>query len=73
MRRWFCRRVRSSLGFTCGVGCFGAEFFPVISVVADEVGDFTEGLIQDGLLGGHVLVWRGVVFDDDMITEVVGW
>ena len=43
------------------MGCLGAEFVPVVSVVADEVGDFTEGLIRDSLLGGHVLVWWGVV------------
>ena len=41
------------------MGCLGAEFVPVVSFVANEVGDFTEGLIQDGLLEGHVLVGRG--------------
>jgi hypothetical protein len=40
--------------------CLGAEFIPVVSVVVDEVGAFTESLIRDGVLEGHVLVW-GVV------------
>ena len=30
----------------------GAEFFPVVSIVVDEVGDFTKSLV----LYGHVLV-----------------
>ena len=34
------------------VWCPGAEFFPVVSVVADEVGDFTKSLVGHG----HVLV-----------------
>jgi hypothetical protein len=45
-------RVRIFLGFSCGVGCPGAGFFPVLSVVADEVGDFTKSLVGHG----HVLV-----------------
>jgi hypothetical protein len=48
------------------MGCLGAEFIPVVSIVADEVGDFTESLIQDGLLERHVLVWGGSVDDDDL-------
>ena len=48
------------MGLPRGMGCLGAKFIPVVSVVAeDEVGDFTEGLIRDGLLGGHVLVCGG--------------
>ena len=31
---------------------FGAEFVPVVSIVADEVGDFTKSLVRYG----HVLV-----------------
>ena len=45
------------LALLVGMGCLGAEFVPVVSVVTDEVGDFTKGLIRDGLLEGHVLVW----------------
>jgi hypothetical protein len=48
------------------MGCLGAKFVPVISVVADEVGDFTESLIQDGVLEGHVLVWRAGVDNDGL-------
>ncbi len=38
------------------MGCVGAEFVPVVAIVADEVGDLTESLVQDGMLEGHVLV-----------------
>ncbi len=41
------------------MGCVGAEFVPVIAVVANEVGDLTEGLVRDNVLDGHGLVWRG--------------
>ncbi len=41
------------------MGCVGAEFVPVIAVVANEVGDLTEGLVCDSVLDGHGLVWRG--------------
>ncbi len=37
------------------LSCVGAEFVPVIAVVADEVGDLTESLVRDGVLEGHVL------------------
>ncbi len=47
------------------MGCLGAELIPVVSVVADEVGDFTESLIRDGVLEGHVLVWGGGSVDND--------
>ncbi len=36
------------------MGCIGAEFMPVITVVADEVDDFVEGLVRYGVLEGHV-------------------
>ena len=52
MLQLFFGQVGSYLGLLCGMGYLGAEFVPVVSVVADEVGDFTEGLIRDGLLGG---------------------
>jgi hypothetical protein len=39
--------------------CVGAEFVSVISVVANEVGDLTEGLVRDNMLDGHGLVSRG--------------
>ena len=41
------------LGVLRGMGCLvGAEFVPVVSVVADKVGDFMKSLVQYG----HVLV-----------------
>jgi hypothetical protein len=46
----------SFLGFPRCMGCVGAEFVPVIAVVANEVGDLTEGLVCDGVLDGHGLV-----------------
>ena len=42
--------VGSFLGLSRGV---------VVSVVADEVVDFMEGLIRDGLLEGHVFGMGG--------------
>ena len=42
-------------GFLCGAGCVGAEFVPVVTIVADEVGDFAEGLVGYDGYG----VWRG--------------
>jgi hypothetical protein len=45
------------------MGCLGAEFFPVVSVVADEVGDFTKSLV----LYGHVFGMKGeivLMFDE---------
>ena len=48
--RWWVERGGGSGGFPCGVGCIGAKFMPVITVVADEVGDFAEGLVRYGVL-----------------------
>ena len=45
-------RIGSFLGVLRGMGCLGAEFVPVVSVVADEVGDFTKSLVRYR----HVLV-----------------
>jgi hypothetical protein len=52
--RWWVERGGGSGGFPCGVGCIGAKFVPVITVVADEVGDFAEGLVRYGVLERHV-------------------
>ncbi len=41
------------------MGYVGAEFVPVVAVVANEVGDLTESLVRDNMLDGHGLVWRG--------------
>jgi hypothetical protein len=48
------------------MGCLGEEFVPVVSIVADEVGDLAESLMRDGLLERHVLVWGGSVDDDGL-------
>jgi hypothetical protein len=63
--QWFLGWVGSFLGLPHGMSCLSAECVPVLSVVADEVSDFAESLIQDGLLKGHVLVWGGGSVDND--------
>ena len=50
MLRWWVERGDGSGGFPCGVVCIGAEFMLVVTIVADEVGDFTEGLVRYGVL-----------------------
>ena len=43
----------------CGVGGVGVESFPVVTVVADKVGDCAEGLKSyGGVLEGHGFVLR---------------
>ena len=41
-----------SCGFPCSAGCVDAEFIPIVTIVADEVGDFAESLV-------HYDVWKG--------------
>ena len=53
--RYCVGRMGGDSGFPCGVGCVGEEFVPVVAVVADEVGDFTEGFVGYNSYG----VWRG--------------
>ena len=45
-------------GFPCSVWCVGAEFMPVVAVIADEIRDFAEGFVCDDVLEGHVC-WDG--------------
>ena len=47
------RRTFSGLLYGCRGGGDPAEVFPVVAVVANEVRDFTEGLVRDGVLEGH--------------------
>ena len=49
------------------MGCLGAEFFPVVSVVADEVGDFTKSLVRYW----HVFGMKGEIVL--MFDELRGW
>jgi len=58
MLRWWVEGGGGSCGFPCGVRCIGAEFMPVVAVVADEVSYFAEGLIRYDVLKGHVC-WDG--------------
>ena len=39
-----------SCGFPCGTGHVDTEFVPIVTVVANEVGDFAEGLVCHGML-----------------------
>jgi hypothetical protein len=53
--RYWVGRVGGGSGFLCDAGCVVAKFVPVVTVVADEVGDFAEGFVgNDGYC-----VWRG--------------
>ena len=53
--RYFFGRRRTFCGFLYGRrgGSDPAEVFPVVAVVANEVRDFTEGLVRDGVFEGH--------------------
>ena len=53
--RYFFGRRRTFGGFPHSRRVSGdpAEVFPVVAVVANEVHDFTEGLVRDGVLEGH--------------------
>ena len=42
-----------SCGFSCSAGCVGAEFIPIVTIVADEVGDFAESLVCYDVWEGH--------------------
>ncbi len=48
--RWWIERGGGSCGCPRGAGCISTEFLPIVAVVADEVGDFAEGLIRYGVL-----------------------
>ena len=50
MLRWWVERGGGSCGFLRGAGRVDAEFIPIVAIVADEVGDFAEGLIRYGVL-----------------------
>ena len=50
MFRWWVEGGGGSCGFPCGTGRVDTEFVPIITVVANEVGDFAEGLVRYGVL-----------------------
>ncbi len=50
MLRWWVERGGGSCGFPRCAGHVEAEFIPIVTIVADEVGDFAEGLVRYGLL-----------------------
>ena len=51
--RWWIERGGGGGGFPCSAGCVGAKLIPVVTVVADEVGDFAKSLVRYGVLEGH--------------------
>ena len=50
MLRWWVERGGGSCGFPRSAGRVDAEFIPIVIIVADEVGDFAEGLVRYGVL-----------------------
>ncbi len=50
MLRWWVERGGKSCGFLRSAGRVDAEFIPIVTIVADEVGDFTEGLVRYDVL-----------------------
>ena len=50
MFRWWVEGGGGSCGFPCGTGRVDTEFVPIVTVVANEVGDFAEGLVRYGML-----------------------
>jgi len=50
MLRWWVERGGGSRGFPRSTGRVDTEFVPIITVVANEVGDFAEGLVRYGVL-----------------------
>ena len=51
--QWWVERGDGSCRFPCSACRVGAEFIPVITVVANEVGDFEEGLVRYDVLERH--------------------
>ena len=50
MLRWRVEGGGGSCGFPCNTGRVDTEFVPIVTVVANEVGDFAEGLVCHGVL-----------------------
>ena len=50
MLRWWVERGGGSCGFSCSAGRVDTEFIPIVIIVANEVGDFAEGLVHYGVL-----------------------
>jgi len=50
MLRWCVERRGGSCGFPCSAGCVDTEFIPIVTIVANEVGDFAEGLVRYSVL-----------------------
>ena len=51
--RWWIERGDGGCGFPCSACCVDADFVPVVTVVANEVGGFAEGLVRYDVLARH--------------------
>ena len=51
--RWWVKWGGVSCGFPCSAVLVGAEFIPIVTIVADEAGDFTESLVRYDVWEGH--------------------
>ena len=60
--RWWFERGGGRRRFLCIASCVGAEFVPVIAVVADKVSDLVKCLVRYDVLERHD-VKMGVDFD----------
>ena len=50
MSWWWVERGGGRCGFLRGTVCISAKFVPVIAIVADEIHNFTEGLVPYDVL-----------------------
>jgi hypothetical protein len=57
--RWWFERGGGSRRFLCVASCVGAEFVPVIAVVADKVSDLVKCLVRYDVLERHGVEMRG--------------
>ena len=44
--QWWIERGGGGGGFPCSAGCVGAKLIPVVTVLADEVGDVANILVR---------------------------
>ena len=51
--RWWVKWGGVSCRFPCSAVLVGAEFIPIVTIVADEAGDFTESLVRYDVWEGH--------------------
>ncbi len=65
-----------SCGSSCRAGRVGAEFIPIVTIVADEVGDFAESLVRYDVWEGHgsgMCCFGSVLLLKEFFLRGVGW